>query len=215
MLLHGNGEDCSCFSAQVPDFSRYFRCIIIESRGHGSSTHGTQPLSLSLFADDNIKVLDSLGIDRAHILGFSDGGNVALYLALKAPRRIASIVLSGANSDPSGIAPNEFASMKRTRRFLKLKSLFSAAAAKRLEIWDLMLNEPHFTEAELSSISLPALITAGENDMILKEHTQYLHRCIKNSELLIFSGGSHFVHSEYPELYNKAVLNFLTAQEVI
>lgn len=158
-------------------------------------------------------MLDSLGIGRAHILGFSDGGNVALYIALKAPERIISLVLSGANADPSGIVPKDLAYLNRTRHLLKLKSLFSAADKKRLEIWDLMLNEPNFTEKELSSIKLPTLITAGEHDMITKEHTDYMHQCIKNSEFHIFSGCNHFVNSKQPELYNKTVLNFLTAQE--
>ncbi len=213
VLLHGNGENRSCFDAQLPEFSKYYRCIVIESRGHGKSTRGAEPLSLSLFAEDTVAVLDALAIPRAHILGFSDGGNVALYLALKAPERILSLVLSGANSDPSGIVPKDLAFIKGNRSILKLRSLFSSAARRRLEIWDLMLKEPHISEKELSSITLPALITAGENDMILEEHTNYLHRCIKNSQIHIFSGCNHFVNSQQPKLYNKTVLNFLRAQE--
>ena len=76
-----------------------------------------------------------------------------------------------------------------------------------------MLNEPHISQKELASITIPALITAGENDMILEEHTKNLHRYIKNSEIHIFSGCNHFVNSQQPELYNKTVLNFLKAQE--
>jgi len=163
-------------------------------------------------AGDVLAVMDSLGLGKAHILGFSDGGNIALHLALMAPERISSLILSGPNSDPSGIEPRELALMRKTRRALALKALFSRKAARRLEIWELMLKEPHFTQAELESIRLPVLITAGEHDMILKEHTEYLHRCMENSNLVIFKGGSHFVHTEQIAIYNETVLNFLENQ---
>jgi len=209
VLIHGNGEDHSCFDRQLPAFSERYRCIAIDSRGHGRSTHGSRKLNLKLMAGDVLAVMDALGLEKAHILGFSDGGNIALHLALKAPERIRSLILSGANSDPSGIEPREFRQMLKKRRVLALQALFSRKAARRLEVWELMIKEPDFTQAELESIALPALITAGERDVILKEHTEYLHRCIKNSELVIFKGGSHFVHIEQAALYNETVLKFL------
>lgn len=212
VMLHGNGEDRSCFCWQFPALSERFRCISVDSRGHGRSTHGSKRLTLPLMAGDALAVMDSLGLEKAHILGFSDGGNIALHLALMAPERISSLILSGANSDPCGIEPLELALMRKTRRALALKALFSREAARRLEIWELMLKEPHFTRVELESIKQPALITAGECDMILKEHTRYLHKCMGNSELVIFKGGSHFVHTEQAAVYNETVLNFLEKQ---
>lgn len=209
IMLHGNGEDRSCFDRQLPAFSEHFRCIALDSRGHGRSTHGDKRLTLKLMAGDVLVVMDTLEIKKAHILGFSDGGNIALHLALMAPERISSLILSGANSDPSGLEPRELALMRKTRRTLSIKAVFSRSAARRLEVWELMLKEPHFTKAELESIRLPVLITAGESDVILKEHTEYLHGCIENSELIIFKGGSHFVHAEQAALYNKTILNFL------
>jgi len=211
-MLHGNGEDRSCFDRQIPFFSEYFRCIAMDSRGHGKSTRGDKKLSLPLMVGDVLAVMDSLGLEKAHILGFSDGGNIALHLALMSPERILSLILSGANSESSGIEPRELALMRKTRLSLAFKAIFSKASARRLEIWELMLKEPNFTEAELKSINLPVLITAGENDMILKKHTEYLHRCMENSSLKIFKGGSHFVHTELASLYNETVLKFLRNQ---
>lgn len=213
VLLHGNGEDRFCFNAQISEFSKHFHCIVIESRSHGNSSRGAEPLSLSLFAGDAVAVLDSLGISRAYILGFSDGGNVALYIARKAQERILSLILSGANFDPSGIVPKDLIMLKRRGRVLKIKSIFSDSAKRRHEIWMLMLREPHFTEDDLSSITCPALITAGEKDMILAEHTHRLHSFLKNSKLHIFSGGDHFVHLKQAKLYNNIVLNYLKSQE--
>ncbi len=215
VLLHGNSESKSCFEKQLPAFTGLFRCVIIESRGHGSSTHGSERLSLSLMADDVFAVMDALNIKTSHILGFSDGGNIAIHMALKARERVSSLVLSGANSEPSGLSPGGMALIKLTQQLLRAGSLFSTAIKRRLEIWELMVYEPSFTENELRSIKIPTLITAGERDIILREHTEYLHRCIDNSELKIFKGGDHHVNSKLSGPYNETVCNFLNKQEVI
>ncbi len=213
VLLHGNGESRGCFRFQVPEFSGDYRCIVIESRGHGSSTHGREKLSLSLMADDVLAVMDRLQLSAAHVLGFSDGGNIALHLALKAPHRILSLVLSGANADPGGLSPVGMMGIKFVQSLLKAGALLSEGLKRRLEIWELMIFEPSFTEAELKSINIPTLITAGEKDIILREHTEYLHRSIKNSILYIFLGGDHHVNTRLPGQYNDIVKNFLKKQE--
>ena len=99
--------------------------------------------------------------------------------------------------------------MLKKRCSLKVQAFFSRAAERKLEVWELMINEPNFTQTELESIALPALITAGEHDVILRGHTEYLSKCLRNSELIIFGGGSHYVHMEQAMLYNETVLNFL------
>ena len=85
VLLHGNGEDSTYFEHQVPVFSQLYQVIAIDTRAHGRSTRGNAPLDFYLFADDVIAVLDDLGLQKAHILGFSDGGNIALHTVLKYP----------------------------------------------------------------------------------------------------------------------------------
>lgn len=213
ILLHGNSESKTCFLHQLPELSPRYRCIVIESRGHGRSTHGTEKLSLSLMADDVFKIMDHLKLEKAHVLGFSDGGNIALHMALKAPERLHSLILSGANADPSGLDPKGMFMIKLTQQLLRAGALFSSSLRAKLEIWELMIYEPNITEAGLKSISLPALITAGERDIILREHTEYLHRSIKNSRLEIIRGGDHHVNSRLPELYNRAVKDFLSSTE--
>ena len=131
LFLHGNGENRSCFSAQIPKFSKYFRCISIESRGHGSSTRGTQPLSLSLFADDTVAVLDALAIPPA--LMFSAFRTEAMSpFILRLKLRSASYLsfYRAQIMTPLGIVPKDLAFLKGTRSILKLKSLFSAERQK-------------------------------------------------------------------------------------
>lgn len=88
ILLHGNGGDCSYFSGQMDAFARRFRTIALDTRGHGASPRGKKPFTISQFADDLANFMDERGIARAHLLGFSDGGNIALVFALRHPDRV-------------------------------------------------------------------------------------------------------------------------------
>ena len=84
ILLHGNGEDRSYFVHQIPAFSQHFCAIAVDTRGHGQSPRGGAPFTLEQFALDLRDFMDEYGIQRAHILGFSDGGNLAIKFALTA-----------------------------------------------------------------------------------------------------------------------------------
>ena len=85
VLLHGNGEDHTYFKRQMGPFSQHFRVIAVDTRGHGESPRGTAPFTLEQFAEDLKEFLDGRSITRCHLLGFSDGGNIALLFALKYP----------------------------------------------------------------------------------------------------------------------------------
>lgn len=87
ILLHGNGEDGTYFKEQLAFFSKTHRVIAVDTRGHGQSPRGERPFCLETFADDLSDFLDERGIPQASLLGFSDGGNIALLFALKYPQR--------------------------------------------------------------------------------------------------------------------------------
>ena len=73
ILLHGNGEDGSYFERQMDAFASRFRVIALDTRGHGRSPRGEAPFTIRQFADDLLAFMDGQGIERAHLLGFSDG----------------------------------------------------------------------------------------------------------------------------------------------
>ena len=83
ILLHGNGENSEYFEYQIEFFSRYYRVIAVDSRGHGRSERGSGELTLQRIADDLFEFMNQLSIEKANLLGFSDGGNIALLFALK------------------------------------------------------------------------------------------------------------------------------------
>ena len=93
LLLHGNGESGDYFVHQVDEFARYFAVYAVDTRGHGQSPRGTAPFTISQFADDLLGFMNGQGIEKAHILGFSDGGNIALTFALAHPERVRRLLM--------------------------------------------------------------------------------------------------------------------------
>lgn len=103
ILLHGNGEDCDYFKGQVDVFAKYYHVISLDTRGHGKTPRGDAPFTIRQFADDLCSFMDSRGIDKANLLGFSDGGNIAMVFAMKYPERVDRLILDGANLDAKGV----------------------------------------------------------------------------------------------------------------
>ena len=203
ILLHGNGEDGSYFKRQIRFFQNRFRVIAVDSRGHGRSPRGTAPFTLNQFACDLIAFMDQLGIASAHILGFSDGANVALLLALAHPQRVRSLVLNGGNLYPAGLT-------EQTRREIdeEYKAALAAGEERQLELLRLMIDEPRIDPAELSGLCVPALVVAGTDDMIEESHTRLIAASLPDARLAIIEG-SHFVAAENPKAFNRIVGEFL------
>ena len=94
VLLHGNGEDSSYFSSQIEAFSQFYHVFALDTRGHGKTPRGDAPFTIRQFARDLLDFFDAHGIEKAHLLGFSDGANIAMSFALANPRRLSSLVLN-------------------------------------------------------------------------------------------------------------------------
>ena len=209
VLLHGNGEELHIFDAQIRYFSQYFRTIAIDTRGHGKSTRGEEPLTFHTFANDLTDVFEALQIDRAHIVGFSDGAITALHLALTHPELVKSMVLLGANYNPKGLRWFPRLQIKFVYACLTIASLFSEKKRQRKEIWRLMVSQPNLTLEQLSRIKTPALIVTGENDMVSQRHNDEMHFVIAGSKRLIIPKGNHFWMFRQPEALNQCVMDFL------
>jgi len=205
LCLHGNGEDSSYFKPQMKDFLKNYQVILMDSRGHGKSSFGDEGLSLELMAKDVLKVLKKLNIDKVHLLGFSDGGNVALTIALKNPKCIKTLTLLGANLKPNDMKFLDRIPIKVEYYFYKLLSI----KKDKKEILGLMVKEPKNKAKELNRINLPTLVIAGEKDAIKESCTKLISKSIKNSKLEIIKGADHFVSRKKPEVFNKIFLDFI------
>ena len=103
ILLHGNGEDSGHFKYQMEEFSSDYRVIALDTRGHGRTPRGDAPFTIRQFAEDLAAFMDRLDINSAHILGFSDGANIAMCFAAKYPHRVKKLILNGGNLNTKGV----------------------------------------------------------------------------------------------------------------
>ena len=217
VLLHGGLGSGLEFVNQIPALATRYQVIVIDSRGHGRSFHGPQPLSYELMATDVLAVLDQLGIDRANVVGASDGAIVGLQLAITHPERLRRVIAYGANVTPDGVhdpAPDP-----------ELDALFAQFAAdyRRLspeperfaeledELAALYRVAPNFTPEQLRSIPVPVLILHGERDeFVAPDQPRQLASLIPGASFVILPDAGHFAHLHQPEEFNRVVLAFLT-----
>lgn len=208
ILLHGNGEDVNYFEHQMEPFSKHFRVIAIDTRGHGKTPRGTAPFTIRQFADDLLAFMDAHAIEKADILGFSDGGNIAMVFAMKYPQRVGRLILDGANLDTGGVRRSIQLSIDFGYFMAKLFARKDPEARKKAELLGLMVHDPNVRPEELSQIQAPTLVVAGTKDMIKESHTRLIASSIPGASLAILPG-DHFVANQNPEAFNKAVLSFL------
>ena len=208
VLLHGNGEDLTYFKHQIEHFSKSRRVIAVDTRGHGKSPRGTAPFTLTQFAEDLLRFLDERKLEKADILGFSDGGNIALLFALAHPERVGKLILNGANLSPGGVKASVQIPVVIGYRIASFFARRQESARSNAEMLGLMVNEPHIEPVELQKLTMPVLVIAGSNDMIKERHTQLIAVSIPGSELAIIKG-DHFIANKESEAFNAVVEKFL------
>lgn len=209
ILLHGNGDDMQFFYHQIPVLSLQFRVLCIDTRGHGKSTRGTKQMSYETFSEDLHMFMDSLGIFKAHLLGFCDGANIALQFALTHPNRIAALILNAPRLDPDGMINILHMQLKWKYACLNPLSLISKKMKKEKEYLYLLLNEPALTYDMLSNIPLNTMIIAGEKDIIKEDHLRAIARAMPHCVLRIVPGSDHALANKNPDKFNEEVLKFL------
>ena len=208
VLLHGNGEDYTYFKRQMEPFSQQYRVIALDTRGHGKSPRGTAPFTLEQFAGDLKEFLDQRGITKCHLLGFSDGGNIALLFALRYPQYVEKLILNGANLTPAGVKLSTQLPIAAGWCVSGVCGLFSKKARANWEMLNLMVTQPHIRPQTLEKLTVPTLVIAGERDMIKEKHTRLIAASLPNSKLVILPG-DHFVARRNWQQFNPAVQAFL------
>lgn len=208
IMLHGNGEDCSIFEKEINHFSKKYHVYAIDTRGHGQSPMGDEPFSLYQFAEDLKDFMDEHEIEKANILGFSDGGNIGLIFAGRYPERVIKLVANGANTRPSGMKFAALAAIRMNYIWYAFLSAFSPKYLYKKALLKLMLDEPHITAEELESISASTLVLVGTNDLIREKESRYIQNTIPDAEL-VFVLGNHFIVKNNVKDYIYAVEHFL------
>lgn len=208
ILLHGNGENCEYFKGQIGVFAERYHVYAVDTRGHGKTPRGNKPFTIQQFAEDLLCFMDDHQIEKAHLLGFSDGGNIAMVFAMKYPDRVDRLILNGANLHPDGVKRSVQIPIEIGYRIAKKFSEKSDSAKLNAEMLGLMVNDPNVKPEELNTIPAKTLVIAGTSDMILEAHTRLIAKCIPDSQL-VFIRGNHFIANKRPKEFNRAVLDFL------
>jgi pimeloyl-ACP methyl ester carboxylesterase len=216
-LLHGGLGNSGNWGYQVPALARSGRrVVVVDSRGHGRSTRDDRPYTYELMATDVLAVMDRLGIDKAALVGWSDGACTALVLADQQPERVCGVFFFACNMDPSGT--REFkATPVIDRCFSRHRKDYQALSATPdqfeafvTDVSKMMATEPNYTAEQLAGIKVPVTIALGEHDeFILPDHADYLARTIPEAEFVFLPGVSHFAPLQQPDLFNRAVRAFL------
>jgi pimeloyl-ACP methyl ester carboxylesterase len=214
ILLHGGLGHTGNWGYQVPALVRSgYRAVLIDSRGHGRSTRDARPFSYDLMASDVLAVMDALHLEKACLVGWSDGACTALILAAKAPSRIAGVFFFACNMDPSGVNPIE-ASPTLNRCFARHAKDYALLSATPEHFKDfvedvglMQRTQPNYSAHDLAEINVPVVIVQSEHEEFIKrEHAEYLAQSIPGAEFIVLNDVSHFAPLQRPEQFNTALL---------
>ena len=217
ILLHGGLGHSGNWGYQVPILvGSGRRAVLIDSRGHGRSTRDPRPFTYELMASDVLAVMDALNVERAPVVGWSDGACVALILGMKAADRVTGVFFFGCNMDPSGTREFEPSPVidrcfaRHARDYAALSATPDQFDAFVKAVGLMMKTEPNYTAADLAGTRVPVAIVQSEHDEFIRhEHASYLASSIPASELVILPGVSHFAPLQRPGRFNTVLLAFL------
>jgi pimeloyl-ACP methyl ester carboxylesterase len=217
ILLHGGLGHGGNWGYQVPALVEHgYRAVVIDSRGHGRSTRDTRPYTYELMASDVLAVMNSLNLERAALVGWSDGACIALILAVHDPARAAGVFFFACNMDPSGTKEFEFTPIigrcidRHRADYAQLSATPDRFDGFCEAVGLMQRTQPNYSAEDLAQIRVPVAIVQSERDEFIKrEHAEYLARNIPNAEYVYLSGVSHFAPLQRPEQFNAAMLEFL------
>lgn len=243
LLLHGSGPGVSAFAnwrLTMPELAQHMTVIAPDLVGFGFTERPANiTYNLETWTQHAIGVLDALGIERAHVIGNSFGGAIALALAAQHPDRVDRLVLMGAVGVPHeitegldavwGYEPSPENMLKVMEYFAYDQSLFNGELAQLRyeasirpgvqEAFASMFPEPRqealnascVPEADIRSIAAPTLIVHGRDDQVIPMRTSLqLLELIDNSQLHVFGQCGHWTQIEKSDEFAELVIGFLT-----
>ena len=216
LLLHGGLSDSQVILEPLePSLGERFRILAFDRRGHGRTADTDNAFHYDDMATETIAVTLKLIGGPAHLVGWSDGGNVALLVALRRPDLVRSLVLMSANYHFDGnlIGPGDGPAPKVIRDRYAERSPdgpdhFGIVFEKSKAMW---AAEPTLTTDDLRRVSAPALVLVGDDDLMTLAHTASLYESLPMGQLAVIPGTSHGVVLEKPDLVSRLIEDFLLA----
>jgi pimeloyl-ACP methyl ester carboxylesterase len=216
-FLHGGLGHSGDWAHQMPTIlSSNYNVLLIDTRGHGRSTHSSQSFSYELLASDVLAVLDHLVIAKTALVGWSDGAVTALTVAKRYPERVAGVFFFACNMDPSGTKDFEMTPVVQRcyNRHVKNYKELSATPEKfnefRIAVSEMQETQPNWTVEDLEGVDAKVWVVQGVADEFIRmEHADYLAKNIPHAKLTVLEGVTHFAPLQRPGMFNGVLLEFL------
>ena len=215
LLIHGNSTGIKGWAKQIEYFSKKYQVIAVDCRGRGQSELGKDSLTYLQQAHDMYALIRELKIDSVTVVGKSDGGVVALFLAIHHPEVLKQIVAYASNASPDSTAM--FAETVQSIHDSRVEAEKMLASGDQSKNWlleqqkyRLMEFQPHITAEELAKITVPVLVMSCDRDVVHEEHTLWIYRNIPFASLSISPGEVHRFPTLNPELFNAIVDNWIS-----
>lgn len=213
LLIHGGLAHGDIWASQVKDLMTTHRVIIADTRGHGRSTNDGSAYTYELLAEDYLALLDHLGVDRVHLVGWSDGANIGYVLSQTAPERLASHTAHAGNVRLDGIDPTVETNAVFGQYVGKMAGDYAAMSSTPDGFNDFLgavatmwgLDKPGGLEG-LRSVTVPTLVLHSQYDeAILKKHSLDIAKSIPGASFIELRNVSHFSMFQAPDEYTKAI----------
>jgi pimeloyl-ACP methyl ester carboxylesterase len=226
VLIHGSTVDSHTdWDSIAPELAGRYKVFAPDCRGHGRSNNPHMSYSFKELADDVAAFVRAMGYERAHIIGHSNGGNVALVTLMEHPEVVQTCIPQAANAYITRYLINRepvyFDAVRIEReepdwmnQMITLHAATNGREYWRELVWLSMketMSEPNYSPAELGRVTHPVLVIMGADDKAnaADEHAQYIANNIPNAELWIPEKTGHNVHHERREEWIAKVLDFL------
>jgi len=205
VLLHGGGDSGEhSFVHQLDVLSERHHLVAPDQVGQGRTPDVPGPLTYTAMMEDTAALLKLLKLEHVDVVGFSDGGILALMLAVRHPELVRRLVVSGVNIAPEGLNADGLEELRATQ-IPKPKTIDEKLA----HLW---LTSPTKTElslALLAKITQPVLVISGDRDAIRLEHTLEIFHALPQAELCVLPGTDHATFSGRSDWLNPIISSFL------
>ncbi|MGC7096394.1 alpha/beta fold hydrolase [Amycolatopsis lurida] len=216
VLLHGGFSDSREFTGNLDALNEHFRVFRFDRRGHGRTADAPGPITHQRMTEDTIAFLEQVVRGPARLVGYSDGGFIALLVALHRPDLVRELVLISSafaadgfmvQPDPDGEMPQEV--IDHYGEVSPDGAAHFPVVFRKLT--DPANPDPSRTAEELTGVECRTLVVAADDDLVHAEHTLALYRGLREAQLAVVPGASHAILVDQPELTTAVVTRFLTA----
>jgi pimeloyl-ACP methyl ester carboxylesterase len=225
ILLHGGLCTAETFDAQTPVLAEHHRVLVPERYGHGRTPDITGPITYENMAQHTVGFIEAVGLDSAHLVGWSDGALVGLLVALRRPKLVRKLVLIDQFVTLEGAPPGYLpfiTAMSADTVPPGFAELYGALSPDGPDHFAVVFEKLHRlwtgpTGIELSDLEhviAPTLVLCGEEGASTMDHAAEVHRALPASQLAVVPGTSHGVAMEKPHIVNQLISDFLADEQV-